>query len=90
MDNILIISLLTAFLFCLAKVVIMKFVDKELQPLKVLVKDAIIVFTSAAIGSFAFFKMNGNITDMLNVLTDTKTVPVGMGTTEIFTDVPTF
>jgi len=68
----------------------MKFVDKEMQPLKILVKDAVLVFITSMVATYAFYKMDGNISNMLNVITDTTTVPVGSGVTEIFTDVPAF
>jgi len=90
MENIFIISLLTTFLYCLVKIGIMKFVDKEMQPLKILVKDAVLVFITSMVATYAFYKMDGNISNMLNVITDTTTVPVGSGVTEIFTDVPAF
>jgi hypothetical protein len=89
MENIIIISLLTTFVFTLVKIVIMKYVDKEMKPLKFLVKDAIIVFLSACAATFAFYHLNGNISQLLNVITDTKTIPVP-GTAEIFTDTPGF
>jgi len=90
MENIFIISLLTTFLYSLAKIVIMKFVDKEMQPLKELVKDAVIVFSTSLIAVYVFSHMDGNMTNFLNVITDTKTIPAGLGASEIFTDVPTF
>ena len=44
MDNIYIIPFVTTILFCLAKLIEMKFIDKEMKPMKFLVRDAIIVF----------------------------------------------
>jgi hypothetical protein len=89
MENVLTIAILITIFFCLAKFVEMKFIDKELKPLKFIIRDALIVFVSSISASFIYFNMNGNLADFMNVMTDTKTAPVG-GATEIFTDSPGF
>ena len=87
MDNIYIIPFVTTILFCLAKLIEMKFIDKELKPMKFLVRDAIIVFACSLLASYIFFNSNGSIDDFMSIITETKTIPK---TTEIFTDVPGF
>lgn len=89
MENIFLIAVFATVMFCLAKFVEMKFVEKEMKPLKFLVRDAVMVFVSTALSVFAYSNMNGSISDFLNTLTETKTAPVG-GATEIFTDSPGF
>jgi hypothetical protein len=88
MEKAFVLASLVTFLFCLVKFIEMKFVDKELKPLKIVVRDAIIVFVCSVAGAFAYFHMNGSITDFLNVVTDTKTL--NPATTQIFTDEPGF
>ena len=89
MENVLTIAILITVFFCLAKFVEMKFIDKELKPLKFMMRDVLIVFVSSVAASFIYFNMNGNLADFMNVMTDIKTAPVG-GATEIFTDSPGF
>ena len=91
MENIFIIAIVSTILFCLAKFLDMKYIGKESKPLKIIVRDAIIVFACSASAAFVFFNMNSSISEMLNIMTDTKTVPIGgIGATEIFTDSPGF
>jgi hypothetical protein len=66
----------------------MKFIDKELKPLKIVIRDAVIVFVSSLVGSLAYFYMDGSVTDFLNVVTDNKSF--NMSATQIFTDEPGF
>jgi len=91
MEKILIVAIVITMLFCLAKVVEMKFIDKEMKPLKFMIRDGAIVF-SAAIGAlFVFTHMNGpmrSINDFMNVVTDTKTLSAAAP--EVFTDEPGF
>jgi len=80
-------TLITSF-FCIAKFVEMKYVDKELKPLKIIVRDALIVFASSFLGVLILINMNGTITDFMNVVTDGKSM--NMAATQIFTDEPGF
>jgi hypothetical protein len=70
------------------KFIEMKYLDKELKPLKFLVRDAVIVFVCSLAAAIFVFNMDGSITDFFNVLTDTKTL--NTATTQIFTDEPGF
>lgn len=88
MEKIFIISTIITFLFCLVKFIEMKYLDKELKPLKFLVRDAVIVFVCSLAAALFVFNMDGSITDFFNVLTDTKTL--NTATTQIFTDEPGF
>jgi multisubunit Na+/H+ antiporter MnhB subunit len=88
MEKIFIISTIITFLFCLVKFIEMKYLDKELKPLKFLVRDAVIVFVCSLAAAVFVFNMDGSITDFFNVLTDTKTL--NTATTQIFTDEPGF
>lgn len=89
MEKILAIAVLITVFYCLAKFVEMKFVEKKMTPLKFIVRDALIVFVSGIIASYICFNIDGNMLDFLNVMTETKTAPIG-GATEIFTDSPGF
>jgi hypothetical protein len=65
-----------------------KYLDKEWKPLKYFVRDAIIVLISAGLGSFIFFQNSNTISELFNVVTETKTL--NSATTQIFTDAPGF
>jgi hypothetical protein len=66
----------------------MKYLDKESKPLKVVVRDAIVVFVCSLISTITFFNLEGYINDFFNIVTETKTL--NANTTQIFTDVPAF
>lgn len=65
-----------------------KYLDKEWKPLKYFVRDAIIVLISTALGSFIFFQNNNAISELFDVVTETKTL--NTASTQIFTDAPGF
>ena len=88
MEKEFIISIAVTLLFCIVKFVEMKFIDKELKPLKVVVRDAIIVMMSSIVVTTVVFNMNSSITDFFNVVTENKTI--NPASTEIFTDTPGF
>ena len=89
MENNFIIAILITVLFCLAKFIEMRFIEKQMKPLKFLVRDTCIVFMSGVAATFIFFNMDSTMTDFFNVVTETKSVPQG-GAAEIFTDAPGF
>jgi hypothetical protein len=66
----------------------MKLVDKEMKPIKVIIRDAVVVFVCSMVGSFMLFNSDSSITDFLNIVTDNKSF--NMSATEIFTDAPGF
>jgi TctA family transporter len=88
MEKIFIISFLITFIFCVMKFLEAKYLDKEWKPLKYFVRDAIIVLISTALGSFIFFQNNNAISELFNVVTETKTL--NTASTQIFTDAPGF
>ena len=88
MENVFIIGVLVVAVYILLKIVEMKYLEEEWLPMKVVVRDAIMVFAAALTASFMFFNMNTYIIDFFNVVTDTKTI--NTATTQIFTDDPAF
>ena len=88
MEKMLMVSVMTTFLFCLVKLIQMKFIEKEMQPIKDLVRDALMVFVAGFAGYFLYFKMDGTISDFFNAVTETNVISTT--NTEIFTDKPDF
>jgi hypothetical protein len=70
----------------------MKYIDKINKPLKIQIRDAIIVFIASLTASYIFFHYNLTMDDFMNIITETKNVPlmVGNKATDIFTDNPNF
>ena len=85
MEKILLLAISIAIIFFLIKLVMMKYVEKEIRPLKYLVRDAFVVFSSAFLPIFLFFQMSGTFNQLLGI---------GGGDnvqqTQIFTDSPGF
>jgi len=88
MEKILIISLFITVVFCVAKLIEMKFVEKEMQPLKYIIRDSAIVFAASLVSLITTAYMNISISDFMNVVTDSKIA--NMASTEVFTDDPGF
>lgn len=91
MENVITIAFLVAILFSIVKFLEIKFLDEqteEIKPLKYFVRDVVLVFVCATIGSFVFFQMNGGLADLMNVITENKVIP--NSSPQIFTDAPGF
>ena len=88
MENVIIISLAIALFYVFVKVIEMKFIDKEWKPLRIIIRDAIIVFSSAFVASYGYSYINGSFSDFLNIVTENKVL--NTDSTQIFTDVPAF
>lgn len=70
------------------KLMEMKYLEKEFKPLKIMVRDAAIVFISALAASYGFIYTKHSFSDFLNIVTENKTVNIE--STQIFTDNPGF
>jgi uncharacterized protein YacL len=90
MENVITVALLVGLIYCFLKFVELKAFpqEKEMRPLKYFVRDVVIVFVSAIIAAFIYFSMSYNISDFMNVITETKTI--NSSATQIFTDAPGF
>jgi hypothetical protein len=88
MEKVFILSIVVTCIFVIIKVLEMKYVDKEWKPLKIIIRDSVIILVSSIVGSFLYFNMDGSLTDFLNVVTDNKSF--NMSATQIFTDAPGF
>jgi len=88
MEKEFILAALVTFLFSLLKFIEMKYIDKEMKPMKLFIRDAIIVFISTLLCCYVFFSYDTYITDFFNVVTDSKVI--NPANTQVFTDVPGF
>jgi hypothetical protein len=88
MEKEFILAAFVTLMFSILKFVEMKYVDKEIKPMKLFVRDSIIVFICTLLSSYLFFSFDGYITDFFNVVTDSKVI--NPANTQVFTDVPGF
>jgi len=77
MDNIFVIAGIISVVFLIAKFIEMRFIDKENKPLKLLIRDALLVYFSVVFGYF--------IIEQLKPISGGST-----GAPQVFTDNPDF
>jgi hypothetical protein len=70
MDNQFVLAAVVAFIYIVAKVVEMRFIDKESKPLSLLVRDALVVYVSAVSGLFLFDQFKPSASSVTQVFTD--------------------
>ena len=88
MEKALIMSLVICVIFGVLKCLEMKYLDKELKPLKHVIRDLVMVFASAFMTSFVFLYYQNKIDDFLSILTNTNLLK--SETTQVFTGNPEF
>jgi hypothetical protein len=76
MDNIFIISGVISFIFLIVKFFEMRFIEKESKPLKLLIRDSILVYFSVILGYFitsqfkTMVQSGGENTKSVQIFTD--------------------
>jgi hypothetical protein len=80
MDNIFVVAAIISVVFLVAKFIEMRFIEKESKPMKLLIRDALLVYFSVVFGYFII----GQINPML------KGGAGGSNVTPVFTDNPGF
>lgn len=81
MDNIFIIATVISVIFLIVKFIEMRYVEKDSKPLKLLIRDALLVYFSVVVGYFILQQLKPIITDGDKL---------SGGTTPAFTDNPNF
>jgi len=79
MDNIFLVAGIISIIFFIVKFLEMRYIEKDAKPLKVLIRDALVVYISVVSGSFILDQLNPIIKD--NII---PTSPIA------FTDNPPF
>lgn len=80
MDNIFIIATVISIIFLISKFIEMRFVDSESKPLKLLIRDTLLVYFSVISGYFIVEQLK----PVLESASETLTTP------QVFTDNPEF
>ena len=81
MDNIFIIAAIISIIFLIVKFIEMRYIEKESKPLKLLIRDALLVYFSVVSGHFILEQLKPVISDGSKL---------NGGATLVFTDNPEF
>ena len=80
MDNVFIIATVISVIFLICKFIEMRFVDSESKPLKLLIRDTLLVYFSVIFGYFIMEQLN----PVLEITGEKLSAP------QVFTDNPEF
>ena len=81
-------AIYTSIIFCVVKVIEMRFIDGEMKPLRDLVREVIVVGGASLVGSYGYVFTSKYFGDFMNFITENKIVQ--MDAPQIFTDTPAF
>jgi len=65
MNNIFLVAAIISVIFFMAKFLEMRYVDKEPKPLKLLIRDSLLVYVSVVSGYFIFNQLNPVINETI-------------------------
>lgn len=88
MEKVFIIAFIITTIFVVAKIVEMKFIDKEMKPIKEFIREAAFVSGSSVLGAFIYLNMDSSLMNFMNTMTNNKSF--NMSATQVFTDEPGF
>jgi hypothetical protein len=80
MSNIFLAAAVVSVVYFIAKFMEMKYVDKEMKPIKVLFRDVLLVYVSVVVSFFVIDQLNPVVQETLQ----TSNIPM------VFTDNPSF
>jgi len=87
MESIVSIVLVTTIFYIVVKTIDMKYVKKELQPLKEMMRDAAVVFISSGIAVFSVMTLNKPVGGFFDAITEKTAIPAAAN---VFTGDPGF
>ena len=88
MEKELTFSLIIVLFYSLMKFAEMRFIDKEMKPIKVLIRDSFMVFVSSFVGSYLFINYHQTFSNFFSIVTDKNMLD--MSDTRVYTDKPSF
>ena len=71
MEKELAFAIITTVLYVILRCLEMKYIEKEWKPIRLLVRDTIMVFLSALVSSYIFVNYHQSFSNFFNVITDT-------------------
>ena len=87
MEIVVAIVVITTVLYILVRIIEMKYLQKEMKPMKEVVRDATIVSATVAVSAFAVLSMNNSMNGFFSAMTEQNTLPA---VAAVFTDNPGF
>ena len=82
MDNLILLSTSAALVFFFVKFIEMRFIKKEPEPLKGLLKDSLIVLIATYLGGFIVAQVNGQLNSATSNAVTSDTTPAFTGNPE--------
>tara|TARA_B100000035_G_C20568312_1_gene365674 strand:+ start:180 stop:446 length:267 start_codon:yes stop_codon:yes gene_type:complete len=71
MEKELAFAVITTLFYVILRFLEMKYIEKEWKPIRLLIRDVIIVFVSALASSYIFVNYHQSFSNFFNVITDT-------------------
>jgi hypothetical protein len=87
MESIVSIVLVTTIFYIVVKTIDMKYIKKELQPLKEMMRDAAVVSISSGIAVFSVMTLNKPVGGFFDAITEKTAIPAAAN---VFTGDPGF
>ena len=81
-------SLLVSIFYGIFKFIEMKYIEKEWKPVKLIVRDVIMVMISSFVGAIIFVQYHQSFSNFFSVITDN--VMLDTSNTKVYTDSPSF
>lgn len=88
MEKALFLSVVVVVIFGVLKFLEMKYLDKQLKPLRDVVRDLVMVFVSTFVSALAYIQYQNKFDDFLSVITNTNVMKPEQ--TQVFTGLPDF
>lgn len=88
MEKALFLSIAIVVAFGIFKFLEMKYLDKQLKPLRDVVRDLVMVFVSTFVSALAYIQYQNKFDDFLSVITNTNVMKPEQ--TQVFTGLPDF
>lgn len=89
MEKVFIVTVTIVVLYCFIKFIEMRYIEKEMKPLKLVVRDALIVGVSSILSLFFYFYLEKYLLDFYGIITNTKNAVLDTKVLA-FTDEPSF
>ena len=87
MDSIASIVLVTTIFYIVVKIIEMKFIQKEMRPMKELMRDSAVVALSCGVAVFSVMTLNKPVGGFIDAITEKTAIPASAN---VFTGDPGF
>jgi len=88
MSYLFLFTIYTVIVYCIFRVVEMRFIDGEMKPLRELVREMIVVGSASLLAAYGYVYTHQYFGEFIHFITENKIVQ--MDAPQIFTDTPAF